>query len=117
MSEEEVYPRTENRQMVRRHLTRERSIAVATECKIRDGYRCRVCSMTFTEVYGKIGHGFAEAHHIVPLHQLPTLVRSTPEDLVTVCSNCHRMLHKMSGKKEDIVVLQRFMGHVPSKTR
>lgn len=107
-SDEEVYPR-ENRKVVRLHLVRERSSALATECKIRDRYRCQVCGKTFEEVYGDIGKGFAEAHHIVPLHRLGKTVESFPKDLITVCSNCHRMLHKMPSKSGDIQKLKRLI--------
>ena len=29
-----------------------------------------------------------------------------PMDLVTVCGNCHRMLHRMDGKPDDIAKLK-----------
>ena len=103
-SEEQVdiFPRCENRQMVRAHLRRERSSLLATECKIRDDYVCQVCEMDFTSAYGSLGKDFAEAHHIVPLSQIDDQVRTTLEDLVTVCANCHRMLHRMDGKPGDV---------------
>lgn len=45
----EVYPRFENRRRVASHLQRERSRLLATECKIRDNYKCQVCGLRFEE--------------------------------------------------------------------
>lgn len=100
--EREVFPRHENRKQVTSHLQRERSRLLATECKIRDNYQCQVCSQGFEMTYGRLGREFAEAHHIVPLAKLRENVRTRLEDLATVCANCHRMLHRMEGKRADI---------------
>ena len=98
----EVYPRCEIRKWVNSHLRRERSSLLAAQRKVRDKYRCKVCDMSFAESYGEsIGAAFAEAHHIVPLGTLPNTTQTSIEDLITVCSNCHRMLHRMDGKQDD----------------
>lgn len=103
----EVYPQFENRKRVASHLKRERSRLLATECKIRDNYACQVCGMRFEAIYGgKLGKGYAEAHHLIPLGQLRGNVRTRLDDLRTVCANCHRMLHRMKGKRSDIRTLQ-----------
>ena len=98
----DVYPRFENRKRVASHLKRERSTLLAAECKIRDGYQCQVCSLRFAVAYGRLGYEFAEAHHIIPLGKLRDGVKTRIEDLVTVCANCHRMLHRMEGSTGDI---------------
>jgi len=103
----EVYPQFENRLKVTSHLQRERSRLLATERKIRDDYQCQICRMRFEEAYGALGQGFAEAHHVVPLSKLNGAVRTQIEDLMTVCANCHRMLHKMDGTKGDVNALRR----------
>jgi predicted HNH restriction endonuclease len=46
------------------------------------------------KVYGLLGQGFAECHHLVPISRLEPGHRTRLEDLAIVCSNCHRMLHK-----------------------
>lgn len=102
----EVYPRFENRKLVASHLHRERSKLLATECKIRDDYECQVCGIRFEDAYGKLGSEFAEAHHLVPLGQLRENVRTRMKDLATVCANCHRMLHRMKGRRDDIKKLK-----------
>lgn len=106
----EVYPRHENRQHVVSHLQRERSRLLANDRKVKDNYTCQVCDMRFEDVYGmKLGEGYAEAHHIIPLSQLKGEVKTSIEDLRTVCANCHRMLHRMEGKREDVASLRKIV--------
>ena len=44
--------------------------------------------------YGKRGQGFIEAHHRRPIGELNRATTAKLKDLVMVCSNCHRMLHR-----------------------
>jgi len=104
--EHEVYPRVENRNKVNWHLRRERSIYLATQRKMLDDYECEVCHNRFEDLYGKLGECFAEAHHRVPLATLKKKVVTRVEDLATVCANCHRMLHRMEGKFNDVEKLK-----------
>jgi predicted HNH restriction endonuclease len=97
----------ENRQIVAWHLRRERDPELATARKEYDGYRCQICKLKFEEVYGDIGDGFAEAHHRIPLSKLEGVVNTKIENLITVCANCHRMLHRLSGEERDIDDLMR----------
>jgi hypothetical protein len=104
-----IYPQLE-RSVVRKHLVRERNPQLAKACKRRDGYRCQVCKMTFAEVYGDaLGAEFAEAHHLHPLSKKGANEKTWIEDLVTVCSNCHRMLHLMRGREHDLEELKKVM--------
>ncbi|MCE9535998.1 MAG: HNH endonuclease, partial [Nitrospirae bacterium] len=107
--QEDAYVHYENRQVVRQHLAREQSRPLAEQCKRRDNYRCQVCEMTFRELYGDIGKAFAETHHIIPLNRLADAVEASLSDLVTVCANCHRMLHKLDGGEEDLAKLRRML--------
>jgi 5-methylcytosine-specific restriction endonuclease McrA len=102
-----TYPRVENRKIVKEHTTRERNPILSLQRKRRDGYQCQICKMKFEKVYGEIGRNFAEAHHIIPLAKLETTQLNTIEDLITVCANCHRMLHKLNGEKGDIKKLKK----------
>lgn len=102
----DIYPQLEKRKHVAAHLQRERSKLLAAECKIRDKYKCQACGFRFESAYGVLGAGFAEAHHLFPLGRLKTTVRTRIEDLKTVCANCHRMLHRMSGGRNDIQQLK-----------
>lgn len=106
----DVYPRFENRELVASHILRERSRLLSIERKIKDNYRCQVCSFRFEERYGKnLGSEFAETHHIIPLSRLRGKVRTSLDDLRTVCANCHRMLHRMRGNRDDIRKLRSLM--------
>lgn len=102
----EIYPQIENRKVVISHQHRERSGYLATERKNFDDYQCQVCGMRFENIYGALGKGYAEAHHIVPLNKLKGEVKTTLDDLRTVCANCHRMLHRMQGNRGDVARLR-----------
>jgi len=101
--------RSLNRKIVRRHLIRERSSKLADAAKIRDGYVCQICDFNFGVSYGELGFAFAEAHHVVPLASPKARGSTTTDDLITVCSNCHRMLHRMSGEPGDLPKLRRIV--------
>jgi hypothetical protein len=55
---------------------------------------CAVCDFDFLKFYGERGRDFAEAHHLIPVSEMEEEHVSRPEDMVIVCSNCHRMLHR-----------------------
>lgn len=112
---QDIYPRVENRQRVASHLRRERSRFLAMTRKIMDNYECQVCGLRFEDRYGNLGIEFAEAHHSVPLSQLRENVKTRIEDLVTVCANCHRMLHRMEGKRDDLKNLRAIVRRLKAK--
>ena len=59
------------------------------------GTVCQVCGFNFQEHYGELGEGYIEVHHIQPLSTLDEEVVVNPEtDLVCLCANCHRMMHR-----------------------
>jgi predicted restriction endonuclease len=59
------------------------------------GLNCVICGFNFEEVYGERGKDFIEVHHVKPLSAIKEKVEINPEtDLVPVCSNCHRMIHR-----------------------
>jgi putative restriction endonuclease len=92
---EELVETEEGRRVLRLHLVRERSLALVRSFKrtLRD-FHCSVCGFDFEQVYGEIGRDFIEAHHTKPVASLEENERVTIEDLLPVCSNCHRMLHR-----------------------
>lgn len=58
-------------------------------------YKCAVCGFDFEKAYGDLGKGFIEVHHIKPLSSVGTETAIDPKkDLVSLCSNCHRMIHR-----------------------
>jgi len=57
---------------------------------------CEICDFDFGRAYDGLGDGFIEAHHVKPVHTMAPKEETKPSDLMMVCSNCHRMLHRCS---------------------
>ncbi len=73
--------------------------------------KCEICGFSFEEFYGKSGAGYIEAHHIKPLAMLDKETTTTFDDLILVCSNCHKMLHrKFCDKYMSIEELKEIIG-------
>jgi len=73
----------------------ERSKANRTAAIREHGTVCQICGFDYSAVYGDLGTGYIEVHHIKPLATLDEAVVIDPkEDLACVCANCHRMLHR-----------------------
>ena len=88
----------EGRILTRIHKSRERSRELiekkkASALKLHGCLKCEACSFDFKSVYGSRGERFIEAHHIKPVHTLVPGSKTRLEDLVLLCSNCHRMVH------------------------
>lgn len=87
----------EERRKYRYHRKIERNSALIKEVKKVQGFTCAVCSFDFEKIYGEIGKGFIEAHHLVPISVLPegkTVSLNPKNDFAVLCSNCHRMVHR-----------------------
>lgn len=68
------------------------------------GAICAVCEFDFGKTYGELGKGFIEVHHIKPLSEMKTEVVVNPKtDLVCLCSNCHRMIHR---RRDEILTIE-----------
>ncbi|MBR0161976.1 MAG: HNH endonuclease [Oscillospiraceae bacterium] len=69
----------------------------------RDNYTCRACGMQFVTKYGDYGKNYIEVHHTVPLSTYDEQ-RDTPiDELVSVCSNCHSIIHR---KKNYVLTIE-----------
>lgn len=67
------------------------------------GCYCKACGFDFEENYGVLGKGYIEVHHVKPLYSLEKPVEVNPKnDLIPLCANCHRMMHR---SKSDILAL------------
>lgn len=67
------------------------------------GTKCMACGFDFERTYGERGRGYIEAHHIVPVSQLDGETIIDPvTDMVVLCANCHRMVHR---RKDDVLSL------------
>ena len=63
------------------------------------GTVCKICGFDFEKTYGTRGMGFIEIHHIKPLSFTNEETYINPEtDLIPVCANCHRMIHRNKNK-------------------
>ncbi|UZP68721.1 HNH endonuclease [Desulfovibrio mangrovi] len=90
-------PRMEGTLTNRSSIVRKRSQANRLAAIKHHGLNCVVCGFNFEKFYGPLGQGFIEIHHVNPLHEEDGEREVDPvQDLVPVCSNCHRMLHKSS---------------------
>ncbi|MEW9576542.1 HNH endonuclease [Bacillus toyonensis] len=97
-------PRTEGnlvtyygRRYERDPVNRKRAIEV-------HGLSCVACGFNFEEVYGERGKDFIEVHHVKPLSTIGEEVVVDPrKDLVPVCSNCHRMIHR---RKDNVLTVE-----------
>jgi len=67
-----------------------RAIAIAIH-----GDNCQVCHLSFGAVYGVLGEGYIEVHHLEPVHAMEARRVIDPRtELVPLCANCHRMAHR-----------------------
>jgi len=89
----------------RQHWRIERNATLAKAVKKLHGTRCKACGLSFRELYGTLGEGFIEAHHLTPLHALKGIrVQLDPaKDFTVLCANCHAMIHR-----------SQFVGDVPA---
>lgn len=63
------------------------------------GTKCKVCDFDFGKFYGEHGKDYIEIHHIVPLSEMSEAREVDPKnDLLPVCANCHRMIHRKKGQ-------------------
>jgi hypothetical protein len=97
--DEEAFSFPEGRVKYALHKRRERNPHLVEEAKRRASRKnpdlpCAVCAFSFVEAYGSVGEEYIEAHHTVPVSQLRKNASTRVEDIVLVCSNCHRMLHR-----------------------
>jgi predicted HNH restriction endonuclease len=80
---------------IRRHMKRERASAVVAIFKENlDPAKCAACDFNFLEFYGERGRGFIEAHHLIPIASPEHSGRTKISDLIALCANCHRMIHR-----------------------
>ena len=64
-----------------------------------------MCGFNFEKIYGERGKDFIEVHHKNPISSFGGEEQNVnpTTDLATVCSNCHRMIHR---KVEHILTIE-----------
>lgn len=74
------------------------------------GTVCQGCGFDFEKTYGEIGKGYIEVHHTQPLYKEDDVVNINPAtDLICVCANCHRIIHRRKNSVLSIKELQELL--------
>lgn len=89
----------EGRVLYKVHCERERNSKIIKRKKEKvldetGRLECEVCTFDFEQYFGRIGRGYIEAHHKIPLAMTDFERKTHLDDLALVCPNCHRMLHR-----------------------
>ena len=84
----------------RTHLMRERNSRLTADKKrlvlaAKGRLVCDVCAFDFGDVYGVQCKNFCEVHHTKPLSSIQEVCETSIDDLVILCSNCHRAIHRI----------------------
>jgi 5-methylcytosine-specific restriction protein A len=99
MADDDEASFAEGRVIFRLHRARERSRDLVEKKKahvLGSGQQlaCEACGFDFAATYGSLGQGYIECHHARPLSDVAEPTTTRLVDLVLVCSNCHRMIHR-----------------------
>lgn len=90
----------------------ERNQALRNEAIKLHGTTCKVCGFDFKAKYGDLGEGFIEIHHLKPMFSIKKEVTVDPlKDLVPLCSNCHKMIHRNAKQPLTIKELTKIVNH------
>ncbi len=99
----------EGKLKLKTHIYRERNQKVIQIAKNKFKEKhgqlyCEACGFDFHKFYGKIGEDYIEGHHSIPVSELKEGDKTKPEDIVLLCSNCHKMVHRKRPwlKKEEL---------------
>ena len=91
----EGWIRTEGGRKVYISMRPERDPSVRAAALQIHGLACGACGFDFGQVYGRWGADFAEVHHRRPFGDGDRKRETDPRrDLVVICANCHRMVHR-----------------------
>lgn len=84
------------------HIRYERNPKNRKEAIRIQGHKCKICGFDYDLIYGnELAEEYIEIHHIKQLSEGEQTVDPS-RDLIPVCANCHRMLHRH--KKDNISV-------------
>lgn len=90
------------RQAAIAHYTREGDIS------------CQVCDFSFRDFYGPYGDGYIEIHHVIPVvayspAEIEQTIAEALENVVPLCANCHRMIHRDPRQALPVAQLRRMV--------
>lgn len=66
-----------------------------------------------TQYPSRLGEGFIEVHHLSPLSTQDEPRKTTLDDLLVVCANCHRMIHRTKDADGNLAELREHFGERP----
>ncbi|WP_200627890.1 HNH endonuclease [Pseudomonas sp. LAM2023] len=85
----------------------ERSTDLRMKAIAFHGLDCKACGFDFEQAYGEHAKGFIHVHHVVPISTFGGEQAVSPEtDLVTLCANCHAVVHRKRDKTLSIEELK-----------
>lgn len=62
------------------------------------GLGCKACGFNFEKTYGEYAKGYIHVHHTQPISEFDGAKVVNPEtDLITLCANCHSVIHRRRG--------------------
>lgn len=82
---------------VHRYRERDRTLVKKKKDKFLTEHsrlHCQACGFDFASFYGERGRDFIECHHTKPVSELDADGKTKLSDLVLLCSNCHRVVHR-----------------------
>lgn len=104
IQDDEYYTKTLEGQKLEIYSTKyERNSKLRQKAIEIHGTECQACGFSFEKVYGELGAEYIEVHHIKPISEGPREV-NPQTDLVCLCSNCHRMIHR---KRNDVLSIEK----------
>ncbi|MEB6696396.1 HNH endonuclease [Mammaliicoccus sciuri] len=102
----------EGKSYVQYGIKYERNQALRNEAIKIHGTTCKVCGFDFKAKYGELGEGFIEIHHLKPMFSINREIKVNPQkDLVPLCSNCHKMIHRNAKQPLTIKELTQIVSH------
>lgn len=101
----------------RTHRTYERNSRNRANAIVYHGRTCLGCGFSFDAKYtSEHARGYIEVHHIHPLSEGPRVVNPY-EDLIPLCANCHRMVHRRGNDWLSLEELKRLIVKVKGETQ
>jgi len=73
---------------------RSRNRSLINAKKENSDYTCEICGFNFKEKYGDLGEEYIVAHHLELISNRKEPSKTSLDDIVLLCENCHAMIHK-----------------------
>lgn len=94
----------EGEEQYRIHRSKERDPNIRQEkinafLELHGDLFCEVCRFSFEDQYGELGRGLIEVHHLIPLAEMTANHKTTLDELLCICSNCHLTIHNGDATK------------------